>query len=141
MLRFVAFLFCDQLVRRPRRRQGEGVSVTCASVLNVFGLVANLSGVILLFRYGMPYRARTGGETVYIASGSANEDEIAAERRYDRLGWLGLILIVLGTAAQIAAIFNENFSNDDRGRDGPVRPYRVRARYLRNEGRPRLSRS
>jgi hypothetical protein len=81
------------------------MSVTYASVLNVFGLVANLSGVILLFRYGMPYRVRTGGETFYIASGSANEDQIAAERRYDRLGWLGLILIVLGTAAQIAAIF------------------------------------
>jgi hypothetical protein len=81
------------------------VSVTCASLLNVFGLVANLTGVILLFRYGMPYRVRTGGETFYIASGSANEDQIAAERRYDRLGWLGLIFIVLGTAAQIAAIF------------------------------------
>jgi hypothetical protein len=32
-------------------------------------------------------------------------------------------------------------SNDDRSRDGTVRPYRVRTRYLRNAGRPRLSQS
>ena len=74
------------------------------AALNIVGLVANLIGVILLFRYGMPYRVRTGGEEPYVASGPPKQDVIAAERRYDLLGWLGLILIVLGTAAQMVAI-------------------------------------
>ena len=43
--------------------------MTCAAVINVFGLVANLVGVILLFRYGMPYRVRTKGETYMALDG------------------------------------------------------------------------
>jgi hypothetical protein len=31
------------------------------AVFTVIGLVLNLVGVILLFRYGMPYRVRTEG--------------------------------------------------------------------------------
>lgn len=72
-----------------------------ANVLSVFGLVVNLLGVILLFRYGMPYRVRTGGEVAYIASGQPDQREVKAERRYNLLGTLGLFFIVLGTVAQI----------------------------------------
>jgi hypothetical protein len=78
--------------------------MTCATVLNVSGLAANLIGVILLFSYGMPYRVRTGGDVSIIASGPPDQNAIRAERRYERLGLLGLVLIVLGTAAQIVAV-------------------------------------
>jgi hypothetical protein len=70
--------------------------------LNIAGLLMNLAGVILLFRYGMPYRVRSGGLNFYVTE-NVDEGEIASERRYDRLGLLGLILIVLGTLAQITA--------------------------------------
>jgi hypothetical protein len=31
------------------------------ATFSIIGLVLNLIGVIILFRYGMPYRVRTGG--------------------------------------------------------------------------------
>jgi hypothetical protein len=76
-----------------------------ASAVNITGLLMNLAGVILLFRYGMPYRVRTGGNQARWLSGSVDQKTVRAERLYDRLGMLGLILIVSGTAAQIGAIF------------------------------------
>jgi hypothetical protein len=73
--------------------------MTCAAASSIGGLLANFAGVILLFRYGMPYRVRTGG-----VSSQVDPKEARAERREGVLGWIGLILIVLGTAAQIAAV-------------------------------------
>jgi hypothetical protein len=72
--------------------------------LNASGLFANLSGVLLLFRYGMPYRVSTGGSSIYVSS-STDPKELATDQRYKRLGLLGLGLIVLGTFAQIVGVF------------------------------------
>ena len=66
--------------------------------------MANLVGVILLFLFGMPFRVRTGGSSMYVSS-QVDPNEARAERRAGVLGWIGLILIVLGTAAQITVIF------------------------------------
>ncbi|MBZ9885630.1 hypothetical protein LB535_25140 [Mesorhizobium sp. CA10] len=72
------------------------------SVLNIVGLVLSLSGVIILFRYGMPYKVRSGGfDTIVIEQ--TNKEEVIRERRYDFLGICGLVLIILGTALQIVA--------------------------------------
>ena len=53
--------------------------------------MASLVGVILLFRYGMPYRVRTEGETYLVLNGPLDQREIKADRRYDRWGKLGLV--------------------------------------------------
>jgi hypothetical protein len=75
--------------------------MTCAAVINIAGLVANLAGVILLFVYGMPFRVRTRGVTHVISSGPPNQDEIRKDWLYGLLGWVGLVLIIVGTLAQI----------------------------------------
>jgi len=73
---------------------------------NVAGLILNLIGVILLFRYGMPYRVRTGGNQIRAISGRTDEATVKAEQRYDKLGLVGLVLIVLGTLSQaIGSLF------------------------------------
>jgi hypothetical protein len=41
----------------------------------------NVSGVILLFRYGMPYRVRTEGVSYYVTE-DEDKREIATEQRY-----------------------------------------------------------
>jgi hypothetical protein len=79
-------------------------AMTCANIINIVGLLANLVGVILLFRYGMPFRIRTGGSSVYVSS-SVDPKEVRAEGWAEVLGWIGLIVIVLGTAAQVGAVF------------------------------------
>jgi hypothetical protein len=78
--------------------------MTHANIVNIGGLVANLVGVVLLFRYGMPFRVRTSGAS-YELREEVDQTAVTAERWYDALGGLGLVLIVLGTAAQIGAIF------------------------------------
>ncbi|TPJ85515.1 hypothetical protein FJ434_16450 [Mesorhizobium sp. B2-5-13] len=72
------------------------------AIFNIAGSVCSLAGVIVLFRYGMPYKVRTGGTTNIIIE-QIDEEEVALERRYDKYGLGGLILIVLGTGLQIAA--------------------------------------
>lgn len=69
---------------------------------NICGLCLALLGILMLFRYGMPYQVRTGG-AIYLVAEQPDEKEKALERRYDVLGWIGLILVILGTLFQIAA--------------------------------------
>jgi hypothetical protein len=70
--------------------------------LNILGLVLALIGVLLLFRYGMPYQVRTGGHQA-ISLRTLDQDQIRLERRYARLGWVGVICILVGTVCQIVA--------------------------------------
>jgi hypothetical protein len=77
-----------------------------SAALNIVGLLMNLAGVILLFRYGMPYRVRTGGNQIRVVSGRTNQEIVKTEQLYEKLGFLGLVLIVLGTAAQVIAAFS-----------------------------------
>jgi hypothetical protein len=69
----------------------------------VAGIVLNLVGVLFLFRYGMPFRIETKGAG-YIMLEQTDHDAIRVEQRYRRLGNLGLILVVSGSALQIFAV-------------------------------------
>jgi hypothetical protein len=71
---------------------------------NTTGLVLCLLGVVLLFRYGMPYRISTsGGGDFIVTEGSSEPPWI--DTIYRTLGWIGLIAIVAGTACQIAGAY------------------------------------
>jgi hypothetical protein len=73
-----------------------------ATQWNILGLLMVLGGVLLLFRYGMPYRVRSEGD-VYLVTGEKNQADRKQERLYAILGWVGLVLVVLGTISQIKA--------------------------------------
>jgi hypothetical protein len=53
----------------------------------------------------MPYRVRTGGIHVTWAVETVDQKTVRAERWFDKFAMLGLALVILGTVAQIAAIF------------------------------------
>ena len=61
------------------------------AIFSIIGLALNLVGVIVLFRYGMPYRVRTGGE------GSATVLDVELHN----LGLFGLGAVLIGTTFQI----------------------------------------
>ena len=67
------------------------------------GIILNLFGVLLLFRYGMPFRVETGGAD-YIIAEQTDFDAVKAERRYRLLGNIGLFLVVVGSALQSLAV-------------------------------------
>jgi hypothetical protein len=68
--------------------------------MNTSGLILSFVGVILLFRYGMPYRVPQINEGSLWADGPTEKDK-TLNRRHLRLGFLGLVLIAGGTALQV----------------------------------------
>lgn len=75
--------------------------MSCAQYLNILGLIINAAGVVLLFRYGMPFRIAAEGQ--FIITETRPQTDVDADDRYRRLGYLGLALIIVGTGAQIAS--------------------------------------
>ena len=75
-----------------------------AKQLVIWGLIINLLGVVTLFRYGMPYRVETKGQSMLLLK-DEDLEAIKAEALYRKLGWLGLVLVIAGTALQIWAVF------------------------------------
>ena len=85
----------------------ELVNFVCnhkVAALNSVGLLLTIAGVLLLFRYGMPYQTRTGGWPQWVDNNPPDQDQIKLERRYDLLGLLGLVFIVVGTCSNSSLI-------------------------------------
>ena len=57
--------------------------MTTSAFLSVLGLVLSLIGVVILFRYGMPYRVETGG-AIPLAIEGEDEAAKATERKIGR---------------------------------------------------------
>jgi hypothetical protein len=74
-----------------------------AKTLSIIGLVATLAGVLLLFRYGMPFRVHSP-EGEYIITEQADPAELRLDARYKCRGYFGLALVVIGTGFQIAGV-------------------------------------
>ena len=68
----------------------------------MLGLVVALLGILILFRYGMPFHVPSGG-AIHIILEDRDKKEAAMERRYTIYGYFGLTFIILGTAAQLWA--------------------------------------
>jgi hypothetical protein len=71
--------------------------------LNFTGLALELVGVLILFRFGMPFRVPTGGAINLILDGRAPQ-AIALDRVYTIWGYVGLLLLVSGTLLQMWAV-------------------------------------
>jgi hypothetical protein len=72
-------------------------------VLNIFGLLLNLAGIVLLFLFEMPFRVATGSKTVPWTTSSIDVQVKKLDDIYTVLGWIGLLMLVLGTLLQILA--------------------------------------
>ncbi|WP_448041115.1 hypothetical protein [Bradyrhizobium liaoningense] len=72
-----------------------------AAVYSVIGLVLSLIGVLLLFRYGMPFRI-AAPEGDYIITEQPDPEGVEIDARYKAIGYVGLGLVVIGTLFQIA---------------------------------------
>jgi hypothetical protein len=71
-------------------------------VLNLSGLALNLAGVLILFRYGMPFHLPSGG-VVHLILEQTDQAEVELERRYTLCGYIGLFLLITGTVFQMVA--------------------------------------
>ncbi len=72
-----------------------------AELFNTVGLILDIFGVVLLFRFGLPPDVSRDG-TVGFALGT-DEREARRAKRYARISWTALGLIVTGFLLQIVA--------------------------------------
>ena len=82
----------DPEVGRPAR----------AAVINSVGLALDIGGAVMLFLFGLPPAISREGHSGLLLEGT-DEAMKRRERLYDRLGRLGITLIVLGFLCQLVA--------------------------------------
>jgi len=81
------------------------MSPSFARKLTFWGLLMGLVGVLILFRYGMPFHVPTHGHN-YIYDSYTNNPDITLEHRYTRWGYVGLGCLVVGTILQMLALWS-----------------------------------
>jgi hypothetical protein len=74
-------------------------------VLNRIGIVLTALGVILLFRFAMPFQTRTHGNSYLLLEASPTPDALRQRRLFDIIGYVGLGAIIVGAALQFLATF------------------------------------
>jgi hypothetical protein len=72
----------------------------------MLGAFLLLVGVVLLFFFGMPYRTRTRGTSRLLLE-AIDQKDLAQEKLYDFIGWIGLLLMIVGTGMQMYASWIE----------------------------------
>jgi hypothetical protein len=75
-----------------------------AVIVNSVGLIFDIAGAVLLFRFGLPADVRRSGHS-YLVINAEDPNEKAKARGYDRWGRVGLALLCLGFALQFASNF------------------------------------
>ena len=68
--------------------------------INSVGLFLDILGVILLFFFGLPSRVSEGPP--YLSFGE-DPDSTKQRKRYQRVSWFALVLLILGFALQMVS--------------------------------------
>lgn len=93
----------DGVIREADGQGSYEMADDYSRLINVLGLVCNFAGVLILFRWGMPFRTASGGISLLALDGLLNEKGVALDRIYMVCGYVGLVLLMLGTMLQIIA--------------------------------------
>jgi hypothetical protein len=72
-------------------------------LLNVVGLLLDLGGVLILFRWGMPFRVPANHALLLEGGMPLDPQEVSLDRIYAIYGYIGLWLLIIGTLLQILA--------------------------------------
>lgn len=94
------FVFCENLGRSARN------AGMISSVLNIFGLLFDIGGVVVLFKFGLSNVVTLDGSVFLLGGPSSKEEETSNKKEgrfYYRMSSLGLTLILIGFLFQLAA--------------------------------------
>ena len=80
--------------------------MNCADIVSSTGLILDIAGVALLFKYGLPADVReTGGTVILWGGGKSNEEARTEHRHYKRMSRIGLGCLVVGFLLQLISNF------------------------------------
>lgn len=80
------------------------METSCSAMVNSIGLVMDIVGAILLWKYGLPEAISREGHD-FLLTGQVNVDEIAKAKTYDNWSKLGLALLIAGFVFQLVSNF------------------------------------
>jgi hypothetical protein len=83
------------------------MDMSCSNLVNSFGLVFDIIGVVFIWRYGLPEPLSRKG-AIYIIAEQTDEAEKAKAAKYDLLSKIGLGLVIGGFLLQLASNFIAN---------------------------------
>lgn len=72
--------------------------------LNSLGLIFDISGALLIWKFGLPESIRRGGEQFIVLEGINKAEKVKA-RNYDRFSHIGVILLTTGFGLQLVSNF------------------------------------
>lgn len=85
-------------------------------ILNIIGLLLDITGVIILFKYGLPADVNPYGHTYLIAEQEDDQEKIKA-KKYKKLSRMALTLIIIGclfqASSSVISIYHP-FANKDQ---------------------------
>ena len=70
-------------------------------IVGSIGLCLDIAGVVLLFRYGLPEEISRSGSVGWLENEPERGRLAAKGKHYDRLGGLGLWLLIIGFMFQL----------------------------------------
>ena len=80
--------------------------MTCADIVSSIGLVLDIVGVVLVFKYGLQTDVReTGGTSVAYRGGKSDAEAKREYRHYSRLSRIGLGCLIVGFVLQLVSNF------------------------------------
>jgi hypothetical protein len=80
------------------------LTMSTSALVNSIGLVFDIVGAVLLWRYGLPEPiSRTGA--VHLILEQTDDTEKAKAKRYDRIARWGIALLIVGFALQLLSNF------------------------------------
>lgn len=81
-----------------------GVVTPFSKIINSMGLVFDITGAWLIFKYGLPEDVRRRGQS-YLLLETTDQDQVEKAKLYDHRSRRGLWLLIGGFAAQLASNF------------------------------------
>jgi hypothetical protein len=82
----------------------EYVCSNLPRIINACGLISDIIGVILLWKFGLPESISRQGHQ-YIITEQIDETEVIKAKRYDRYAKIALSLVLSGFALQFISDF------------------------------------
>ena len=78
--------------------------MSLSNCINSAGLVLDIIGATLLWKFGLPAEISRTGAT-FLATEGVDQSEVAKARRYDRASSLGFLFLVAGFVLQLWSNF------------------------------------
>ena len=81
----------------------------CSAIVNSIGLVLDIVGAIVLFKYGFPPALENNRDGTFMISGSgdsqAEKEALKKDKQYKCLSMVGLIFLIIGFILQLISNF------------------------------------